>query len=415
MKKTFILTIFWALGQIAIAQSNLNVLFIGNSYTHVNDLPSLIQQMAASGGDTLTHQSNTPGGCTFMQHCTNTSMTLICQGGWDFVVLQEQSQYPSFPDSQIQRECLPYAKQLVDSIYANNPCAEPLFYMTWGRKYGDTLNSPYFPPLGTYNGMDSLLYLRYMTMKEDNDASVSPVGKVWHYIRDNYPSMELYQSDESHPSLIGSFAAACSFYAVMFRKDPTTVSYSSTLDSATAAIVKQVAKTVVYDSLSKWLRPLPDADFSYSDNNGGVVFTNNSQKADSYLWDFADGTTDTAANPTHVFPAQGTYNVKLIAFRHCVPDTVVKAITVNSGVGLSETVGNSIELFPNPTANYLRISGLENVESIEIYSADGKKVFEKTSPSVTEVVDTKSFAGGIYAVGIITNDGSILRKKLIKK
>lgn len=415
MKKTFVITIFWALSHIAFAQSHLNVLFIGNSYTHVNDLPSLIQQMAASGGDTLTHQSNTPGGCTFMQHCTNTSMTLICQGGWDFVVLQEQSQYPSFPDSQIQRECLPYAKQLVDSIYANNPCAEPLFYMTWGRKYGDTLNSPYFPPLGTYNGMDSLLYLRYMTMKEDNDASVSPVGKVWHYIRDNYPSMELYQSDESHPSLIGSFAAACSFYAVMFRKDPTTVSYSSTLDSATAAIVKQVAKTVVYDSLSKWLRPLPDADFSYSDNNGGVAFTNNSQKADSYLWDFADGTTDTAANPTHVFHAQGTYNVKLIAFRHCVPDTVVKAITVNSGVGLSETVGNSIELFPNPTANYLRISGLENVESIEIYSADGKKVFEKTSPSVTEVVDTKSFAGGIYAVGIITNDGSILRKKLIKK
>lgn len=415
MKKTFLSLLLLAACQLTVAQTHINALFVGNSYTHVNDLPSLIQQMAASGGDTLTHQSNTPGGCTFMQHCTNTSMTLICQGGWDFVVLQEQSQYPSFPDSQIQRECLPYAKQLVDSIYANNPCAEPLFYMTWGRKYGDTLNSPYFPPLGTYNGMDSLLYLRYMTMKEDNDASVSPVGKVWHYIRDNYPSMELYQSDESHPSLIGSFAAACSFYAVMFRKDPTTVSYSSTLDSATAAIVKQVAKTVVYDSLDKWLRPRPIADFAFADAASGVSFTNNSQKADSYLWDFADGTTDTAANPTHVFPAQGTYNVKLIAFRHCVPDTIEKAVTVNSGVGLSETVGNSIELFPNPTANYLRISGLENVESIEIYSADGKKVFEKLSPSVTEVVDTKGFVSGIYAVGIITNDGVILRKKLIKK
>ncbi|MBR4199498.1 MAG: T9SS type A sorting domain-containing protein [Bacteroidales bacterium] len=415
MKKTFILTIFWALGQIAIAQSNLNVLFIGNSYTDVNNLPSLIQQMGYSTGDTMRYQSNTPGGCTFMQHCTNTSMTLICQGGWDFVVLQEQSQYPSFPDSQIQRECLPYAKRLVDSIYANNPCAEPLFYMTWGRKYGDTLNSPYFPPLGTYNGMDSLLALRYMIMKEDNDASVSPVGKVWHYIRDSFPSIELYQADESHPSMAGSYAAACSFYAVLFGKDPTNVTYTSTLDAATASTIRQVAKIVVFDSLSKWLRPLPDADFSYADNNAGVAFTNNSQKADSYLWDFADGTTDTATNPTHAFPAQGTYNVKLIAFRHCVPDTVVKAITVHSGVGLSETVGNSIELFPNPTANYLRISGLENVKSVEIYSADGKKVFEKTSPSVIEVIDTKSFASGIYAVGIITNDGSILRKKLIKK
>lgn len=415
MKKTITITLFWALCQLAVAQQNINVLFIGNSYTDVNNLPALIQQMGYSTGDTMTYQSNLPGGCTFSQHCTNNSMTLIRQGGWDAVVLQEQSQAPSFPDFQVESECLPYAKRLVDSIYANNPCAEPVFYMTWGRKNGDQDNARFFPPLGTYNGMDSLLALRYIMMKDSNDASVSPVGKVWHYIRDSFPSIELYQSDNSHPSMAGSYAAACSFYTVLFGKDPTGITYTSSLDAATATTIRQVAKKVVYDSLSKWLRPLPDADFSYSDNNGGVAFTNNSQKADSYLWDFADGTTDTAANPTHVFPAQGTYNVKLIAFRHCVPDTVVKAITVNSGVGLSETVGNSIELFPNPTTNYLRISGLENVESIEIYSADGKKVFEKTSPSVTEVIDTKGFVSGIYAVGIITNDGVILRKKLIKK
>ncbi|MBP5240900.1 MAG: hypothetical protein J6Z26_03230, partial [Bacteroidales bacterium] len=121
MKKTFILTIFWALGQIAIAQSNLNVLFIGNSYTSVNNLPSLIQQMGYSTGDTITYQSNLPGGCTFGQHCNNNSMTLIRQGGWDVVVLQEQSQNPSFPDNQVQAECLPLAKRLVDSVYANNP------------------------------------------------------------------------------------------------------------------------------------------------------------------------------------------------------------------------------------------------------------------------------------------------------
>lgn len=391
-------------------------MFIGNSYTNVNNLPSLIQQMGYSTGDTITYQANTPGGCTFGQHCNNNSMTLIRQGGWDVVVLQEQSQNPSLPDNQVQAECLPLAKRLVDSVYANNPCANPVFYMTWGRKNGDTATARYFPLLGTYNGMDSLLALRYMIMKEDNDASVSPVGKVWHYIRDSFPSIELYQADESHPSMAGSYAAACSFYTVLFGKDPTNVTYTSSLDAATATTIRQVAKKVVFDSLSKWLRPLPEADFSYSDNNGGVVFTNNSQKADSYLWDFADGYTDTATNPTHAFPAQGTYNVKLIAFHHCIPDTVVKAITVNSGVGLNETVGNSIELFPNPTDNYLRISGLDNVKSVEIYSVDGKKVFERVlSPSVTEVIDTKSFASGIYAVGIITNDGATLRKKLIKK
>ena len=416
MKKTFLSLLLLATCQISVAQTHINALFVGNSYTQVNDLPLLIQQMAASGGDTLTYQSNTPGGCTFSQHCTNTSMTLIQRGGWDFVVLQEQSQLPSFPDNQVQRDCIPYAKQLVDSIYANNPCAEPLFYMTWGRKYGDTLNSTYYPPLGTYNGMDSLLYLRYMTMKVDNDASVSPVGRVWYHLRYNYPSIELYQSDESHPSLIGSFAAACSFYAVMFRKDPTTVSYCSTIDSATAAIVKQVAKTVVYDSLDKWLRPRPIADFAFADAASGVSFTNNSQKADSYLWDFADGITDTAANPTHRFPMQGTFNVKLIAMRHCnLTDTITKAVTVNAGAGISTATETAIELYPNPTTNYLRISGLDNATRIAVLSADGKKVFETNISGNAQQIDTKSFAQGIYIVEISDGQGLVARKKFIKK
>ncbi len=415
MKKTIILTLFWALCQLAVAQSNINVLFIGNSYTDVNNLPALIQQMGYSTGDTMRYQSNLPGGCNFIQHCTNNSMTLICQGGWDVVVLQEQSQAPSFPDFQVASECLPYAARLVDSVYANSHCANPVFYMTWGRKNGDAQNGANFPPLATYNGMDSLLALRYMMMKDSNDASVSPVGKVWHYIRDSFPSIELYQSDESHPSMAGSYAAACSFYAVLFGKDPTGVSYTSSLDAATASTIRQVAKKIVYDSLSKWLRPNPMADFSYAENPTGVAFTNLSQKADSYLWDFADGTTDTAANPTHLFPSQGTYNVKLIAFRHCMPDTITKSVTVNSGVGLNSSHQTAVELFPNPASNYLRISGLENCTDIAVYSADGKKVFEKTSPSITEVVDTKNFASGVYVVRISNRNGETVPKIFIKK
>ncbi|MBR0072360.1 MAG: hypothetical protein IJP95_00850, partial [Bacteroidales bacterium] len=71
MKKTITITLFWALCQLAVAQQNINVLFIGNSYTDVNNLPALIQQMGYSTGDTMTYQSNLPGGCTFSQHCTN--------------------------------------------------------------------------------------------------------------------------------------------------------------------------------------------------------------------------------------------------------------------------------------------------------------------------------------------------------
>ena len=74
---------------IAYGQSEKHVLFIGNSYTEVNNLPSMVSNIANSLGDDLVWESNTPGGCTLRQHCQNQSMSLSRRGGWDAVVLQE--------------------------------------------------------------------------------------------------------------------------------------------------------------------------------------------------------------------------------------------------------------------------------------------------------------------------------------
>lgn len=52
---------------IAFTSSNAqqkNVLFIGNSYTGVNDLPFLVKNLALSMGDTIFTDANTPGGYT---------------------------------------------------------------------------------------------------------------------------------------------------------------------------------------------------------------------------------------------------------------------------------------------------------------------------------------------------------------
>ena len=149
------------MGNVYSQGDAVRVLFIGNSYTSVNDLPSMLCLISISAGKPYsysTEHANTPGGATFEDHCTNRSMQLIQQGGWTYVVLQEQSQLPSFPINQVERECFPYAERLVDSVYAYNPCAVPMFYMTWGRENGDQQNAQYFAPLGTYEGMDSLLY-----------------------------------------------------------------------------------------------------------------------------------------------------------------------------------------------------------------------------------------------------------------
>ena len=151
----------------------------------------------------------------------------------------------------------PFAKQLVDSTYAFNPDGEAMFYMTWGRKNGDTEFGPMYPMMSTYEGMDSLLYARYMYMAETNDASVCPVGRVWHYLRDTHGEIELYMPDESHPSLAGSYAAACAFYTMMFGRDPDSITYEAGLGMKTAGIIRSAVHKVVYDSLWKWQRSDP--------------------------------------------------------------------------------------------------------------------------------------------------------------
>ena len=274
IKFSVLITLFAFLCAPSWAQQSIRVFFAGNSYTQVNDLPRMVADIAQNMGDEMIYASNTPGGCTFEMHCSNASMDKICQGGWDFVVLQEQSQLPAFPIEMVEEMVFPFAEQLVDSIYAFNPDAEAIFFMTWGRKNGDTEFGQMYPLMSTYEGMDSLLYERYMYMAETNDASVCPVGRVWHYLRDNHNEIELYMPDESHPTLAGSYAAACAFYTMLFGRDPDSITYDADLSLKMAHLIRSAVHEVVFDSLWKWQRPEPNALFSESQRHEIYVSPN---------------------------------------------------------------------------------------------------------------------------------------------
>src|SRR4051812_45886499 len=74
-----------------------HVLFIGNSYTYVNNLPQIVADVASSMGDSLIYDSYAIGGYTLEQHFADSNCTnKIKAGGWDYVILQEQSQLPAW-------------------------------------------------------------------------------------------------------------------------------------------------------------------------------------------------------------------------------------------------------------------------------------------------------------------------------
>ena len=57
----------------------------------------------------------------------------------------------------------------------------------------------------------------------------------------------------------------------------------------------------------------PKALYSYTVDELTVTFQNLSSDALSYVWNFGDGATDTAANPVHVYAKYGDYTVTLTA------------------------------------------------------------------------------------------------------
>jgi hypothetical protein len=152
----------------------------------------------------------------------------------------------------VEENVYPYAQYLDGEINSYNPGAETIFYMTWGRRDGDDSRCSSLPEVCTYTGMDDLTRARYMAMAVDNHAIVSPVGAVWRYIRENYPSIELYIPDGSHPNQAGSYLAACCFYTAIFRKDPSLLNYDYTLSPGDASTIRNAAKLIVFDNLLTW-------------------------------------------------------------------------------------------------------------------------------------------------------------------
>lgn len=400
------------------AQSVKKVLFLGNSYTEVNNLPLMLKKMAESTEDELSFDSHTPGGYRFLNHASDpTTLAKINSDTWDYVVLQAQSQETSLSQTQMEAEVFPYATSLRSAIRNNNDCSQPLFYMTWGRENGDATNCAFMPWVCTYEEMDDVIQATYLFMAENNEAKLAPAGAVWRYIRENHPDIELYSSDESHPSLAGSYAVACAFYSIIFKKDPTVIRWNSELSEEESNIIKLAAKSVVFDLLSSWdFTTGPTANFSEIIDSGEVRFTNTGGPFDSILWDFGDSTTSTNTNPVHSYSQNGTYTVSQTITKCEKTDTKTKDINIVL-LGSERFLKEGPQIYPNPVADKLNIKWNQSYSTIKICITDisGREVLSASHQNVENSnLDFSSFPSGLYILKIKLDDESFI-KKVVKQ
>src|SRR5947207_963512 len=158
----------------------VRVLFIGNSYTYVNDLPKMIAELARAGKQRpLEHDRETPGGCSLEKHWKDgKAVKKIEAGKWDFVVLQEHSLRP-LDNRPLMFE---YAVKLDSEVKKQN--AKTLLYQTWARQ-----NTP---------GRQAELSKAYLDLGKELKAGVVPVGMAWEQALKDDPGLALHSADKSH-------------------------------------------------------------------------------------------------------------------------------------------------------------------------------------------------------------------------
>lgn len=220
------------------AAEPLQVLFIGNSYTYVNHLPQLFSDLSAAGGHAVVTATAAQGGWTLAQHAESAeTLNLLKSHPWDRVILQEQSVIPAIADRRTQRS-IPAATTLATAIRAAG--GQPLLFMTWGRQQG-------LPEAGfaDYATMQQALATGYEDIARQIQAPVAPVGLAWEHALAADPSLDLWNSDGSHPSLAGSYLAACVFYRVIHQASPVGLTYPEPLSTETATLLQQVAEQTV--------------------------------------------------------------------------------------------------------------------------------------------------------------------------
>ena len=142
---------------------------------------------------------------------------------FDAAIMMDCSQCPVHP--QLKSVFTEYARKNADIVRSHG--ARPVYFMSWAYK--------------DVPSMTGDLADAYSRAGKENNAQVIPAGLAFARSVALKPDLELYNADKRHPSLSGSYLAACTTYASLFRKSPVGLSYTAGLDPAIARHLQTVA------------------------------------------------------------------------------------------------------------------------------------------------------------------------------
>jgi hypothetical protein len=228
-----------------------SVLFLGNSYTYVNDLPAAFARLANAGGHDVDVAMVANGGETLAEHAASSdTLGKIASQSWTFVILQEQSQTPATSGGRQQMRAA--AATLGAKAFAVG--ARTLMFVTPAHRDG-------MPEAGlrTYADMQRAIDDGYVDVARPLGQGLVPAGYVWFVVRQQHPEIGLWQDDGSHPSTAGTYLEACVFYDSIFRQPSAGLAFDDGLPADEARTLRTAADDNVLPSLHEWGLDQPTA------------------------------------------------------------------------------------------------------------------------------------------------------------
>ena len=163
---------------------------------------------------------------------------------------------------------------------------------------------------------------------------------------------------------------------------------------------------------------MPEPQFSYTiAPDFEVLFTNESQRATTYLWDFEDGFLSNLEHPAYTFPDTGYYPVTLYAI--ACGDTVAfqDTVYISSATSVQEVQKNQLKLYPNPAQNEFFVEFTDQMASeitVAIYNIMGQEVNSYSLPENNRLrIGTENWRNGLYLITFKDKHGMEIDKKKV--
>lgn len=240
----------------------LNILFLGNSLMYYNDMPQIFANIATAAGKKVNVESITKGSATISDFANertevgSKAIPMLKENEWNIVVIEPSRRISPYENTVKEAE-LESAKKIQELAKAAG--GDMLLYSVWGNNTGSVTEYKALSPISMTEVSTHIMSRKAHTsfMHEVNlefsaalgGVKVAEAGYAFENFIAKYPDVNLYHSDERHPSPAGSYLAAAVIYAAIFGENVTDnfpMAHSST---PKPEIIAEIANATVLDGL----------------------------------------------------------------------------------------------------------------------------------------------------------------------